>query len=139
MIETNRQKVDPGQRRHASATSTCPTWATSGLNEFVKQYFPQIRKEGMIIDVRYNGGGFVDQLIFERLRRILAGMDSARNLGIRHRSRPMFSTDTWLRHQPLCRFRRRSSSATSSSTTSWARSSASAPGAEYVAFAERFL
>ena len=45
----------------------------------MKQYFPQIRKEGMIIDVRYNGGGFVDQLIFERLRRILAGMDTARN------------------------------------------------------------
>jgi len=50
-----------------------------GLNEFVKQYFPQIRKQGLIIDVRYNGGGFVDELIFERLRRILAGMDSARN------------------------------------------------------------
>ena len=33
----------------------------------------------MIIDVRYNGGGFVDQLIFERLRRILVGMQSARN------------------------------------------------------------
>jgi len=29
--------------------------------------------------VRYNGGGFVDQLIFERLRRVLAGMGSARN------------------------------------------------------------
>jgi tricorn protease len=51
----------------------------AGLNEFVKQYFPQIRKEGIIFDVRYNGGGFVDELIFERLRRILAGMDSARN------------------------------------------------------------
>jgi tricorn protease len=51
----------------------------AGLNEFVKQFFPQIRKEGMIIDVRYNGGGFVDQLIFERLRRILSGMDAARN------------------------------------------------------------
>ena len=61
------------------ATSTCPTWERDGLNEFVKQFFPQIRKEGLIIDVRYNGGGFVDQLIFERLRRILAGMDSARN------------------------------------------------------------
>jgi tricorn protease len=45
----------------------------------VKQYFPQIRKEGLIIDIRYNGGGFVDQLIFERLRRVLSGMGSARN------------------------------------------------------------
>jgi tricorn protease len=50
-----------------------------GLNEFVKQYFPQIRKEGIVFDVRYNGGGFVDQVIFERLRRVLGGMESARN------------------------------------------------------------
>ncbi len=50
-----------------------------GLNEFVKQFFPQVRKQGLIFDVRYNGGGFVDQIIFERLRRILAGMDTARN------------------------------------------------------------
>ena len=50
-----------------------------GLNEFVRQFFPQIRKQGLIFDVRYNGGGFVDQLIFERLRRVLAGMESARN------------------------------------------------------------
>ena len=53
--------------------------SAAGLNAFVKQYFPQVRKEGMIFDVRYNGGGFVDQIIFERLRRVLAGMDSARN------------------------------------------------------------
>src|SRR5260370_40019452 len=33
----------------------------------------------MIIDVRYNGGGLVDQLIFARLRRVLAGMGSNRN------------------------------------------------------------
>src|SRR5207244_9497349 len=43
------------------------------------QYFPQIRKQGLIIDIRYNGGGFIDELIFERLRRILSSMDSARN------------------------------------------------------------
>jgi tricorn protease len=29
--------------------------------------------------VRYNGGGFVDQLIFERLRRMVAAMGSSRN------------------------------------------------------------
>ena len=57
-----------------------PNMGGEGLNEFVKQFFPQVRKEGLIIDVRYNGGGFVDQLIFERLRRILAGMDSAPQL-----------------------------------------------------------
>ena len=78
MIETNRQKVDAATNRRVGYIYI-PDMEDVGLNAFVKQYFPQIRKEGMIIDVRYNGGGFVDQLIFERLRRVLSGMDSARN------------------------------------------------------------
>lgn len=53
--------------------------SAAGLNQFVEQFFPQIRKQGMIIDIRYNGGGFVDQMVFERLRRTLVGMQSARN------------------------------------------------------------
>ena len=58
---------------------TSQTWVHPGLSQFVKQFFPQTRKEGIIFDVRYNGGGFVDQLIFARLRRTLAAMQSARN------------------------------------------------------------
>ena len=58
-----------------------PNMGGPGLDEFVKQYFPQIRKQGMILDVRYNGGGFVDPLIFERLRRILIAMNTGRNFG----------------------------------------------------------
>ncbi|HZQ21476.1 MAG TPA: PDZ domain-containing protein [Terriglobales bacterium] len=77
-IESNRKKVDAASNGRVGYIYI-PDMGAPGLNAFVKQYFPQIRKEGMIIDVRYNGGGFVDQLIFERLRRILAGMDSARN------------------------------------------------------------
>jgi len=78
MIETNRKKVDAATSGRVGYVYI-PDMGDAGLNEFVKQFFPQIRKEGLIIDVRYNGGGFVDQLIFERLRRILAGMDTARN------------------------------------------------------------
>jgi tricorn protease len=78
MIETNRKKVDAATHGKVGYVYL-PDMGEDGLNEFVKQYFPQIRKEGLIIDVRYNGGGFVDQLIFERLRRILAGMNSMRN------------------------------------------------------------
>ena len=77
-IETNRRKVDAMSGGRVGYVYL-PDMSAPGLNEFVKQFFPQIRKEGMIFDVRYNGGGFVDQLIFERLRRVLAGMDSARN------------------------------------------------------------
>lgn len=77
-IESNRRKVEQASGGRVGYVYL-PDMGDAGLNEFVKQYFPQIRKEGIIFDVRYNGGGFVDQLIFERLRRILAGMDSARN------------------------------------------------------------
>ena len=49
-----------------------------GLDQFIRQFFPQVKKEGLIIDVRYNGGGNVDQLILERLRRILVGMGTNR-------------------------------------------------------------
>jgi tricorn protease len=55
MIRTNREKVDA---------------ASGGRIGYV--YLPDM-------GVRYNGGGFVDQLIFGRLRRILAAMSSARN------------------------------------------------------------
>jgi tricorn protease len=78
MIETNRKKVDSATGGKVGYVYL-PDMGGPGLDEFVKQYFPQIRKQGLIIDVRYNGGGFVDELIFERLRRILSSMDSARN------------------------------------------------------------
>jgi len=77
-VESNRKKVDAASNGRIGYVYL-PDMGGEGLNEFVKQYFPQIRKEGMIIDVRYNGGGFVDQLIFARLRRVLAGMGSNRN------------------------------------------------------------
>ena len=77
-VESNRKKVDTASNGRIGYVYL-PDMGGEGLNEFVKQYFPQIRKEGMIIDVRYNGGGFVDQLIFARLRRVLAGMGSNRN------------------------------------------------------------
>jgi tricorn protease len=77
-VEGNRKKVDAASNGKVGYIYI-PDMGDEGLNAFVKEWFPQVRKEGMIIDVRYNGGGFVDQLIFERLRRVLAGMDAARN------------------------------------------------------------
>ena len=49
-----------------------------GLTQFISQFYPQVRKQGLIVDVRYNGGGFIDQLVLERLRRVLVGMDTNR-------------------------------------------------------------
>ena len=78
MIETNRKKVDAASGGTIGYVYL-PNMGGPGLNQFVRQYFPQIRKEGIIFDVRYNGGGFVDELIFARLRRIVAAMGSSRN------------------------------------------------------------
>ncbi len=56
-----------------------PDMGVPGLNEFVKYYYPQLRKEGLIIDCRGNGGGSVSEQIIERLRREIAMIDIARN------------------------------------------------------------
>jgi tricorn protease len=55
-----------------------PDMGADGIREFIKYYYPQIRKEAMIIDVRGNGGGNVSQMIIERLRRQLLGTEFAR-------------------------------------------------------------
>jgi tricorn protease len=89
MIESNRKKVDAATHGRVGYIYI-PDMGGPGLNAFVKQFFPQIRKEGMIIDVRYNGGGFVDQLIFERLRRVLVGMDASRNFDNTTIPQPVF-------------------------------------------------
>ena len=50
-----------------------PDMGEDGIREFIKWYYPQIRKEGLIVDVRANGGGNVSQMLIERLRRALLG------------------------------------------------------------------
>lgn len=51
-----------------------PDMGVDGLNQFAKYYYPQLRKEGLIIDVRGNGGGNVSPMIIERLMRQLTYM-----------------------------------------------------------------
>jgi tricorn protease len=89
-IETNRKKVEAATGGRVGYVYL-PNMGAEGLNEFVKQFFPQIRKEGLIFDVRYNGGGFVDQIILERLRRVLAGMSSSRNFESAPVNDPVFN------------------------------------------------
>ncbi len=59
-----------------------PDMGVSGLNEFVRNYYPQLRREGLIIDVRSNGGGNVSPMIIERLRREIAMFTVARNAAV---------------------------------------------------------
>ena len=50
-----------------------PDMGADGAYEFLKWYYPQIRKEGLVIDVRSNGGGNISQWIIMRLNQELLG------------------------------------------------------------------
>ncbi|HEY6579185.1 MAG TPA: PDZ domain-containing protein [Rhizomicrobium sp.] len=49
-----------------------------GMEQFVRQFYPQMNKQALIMDDRWNGGGNIDQIALERLRRILVGMATDR-------------------------------------------------------------
>jgi tricorn protease len=49
-----------------------------GMEQFIRQFYPQLNKRALIVDDRWNGGGFIDQIVLERLRRILIGMSTNR-------------------------------------------------------------
>jgi tricorn protease len=56
-----------------------PDMQAAGLNEFVKHFYPQLKKQALIVDVRGNGGGNVSPMLIERLRREAAMFGIARN------------------------------------------------------------
>ncbi len=55
-----------------------PDMGGDGLAAFIKGFYPQIETDGLVIDVRYNGGGFVSQMIIERLARKVIAFDQPR-------------------------------------------------------------
>ncbi|MGD8867691.1 MAG: S41 family peptidase [Gemmatimonadales bacterium] len=48
-----------------------PDMGADGIREFIKWYYGQIRKDGLVIDVRGNGGGNVSAMLIQRLNREL--------------------------------------------------------------------
>jgi tricorn protease len=56
-----------------------PDMLATGLNEFAKHYYPQLKKRALVVDVRGNGGGNVSPMLIERLRRQPAMFGIARN------------------------------------------------------------
>ncbi|HEX2224889.1 MAG TPA: PDZ domain-containing protein [Thermoanaerobaculia bacterium] len=76
-IEGNRRKVDQlsGGRL---AYVFLPNTATAGYVSFNRYFFAQIDKQGVVIDERYNGGGFAADYIIDYLRRPLLNYWSTR-------------------------------------------------------------
>ena len=58
-----------------STSSTGSHFYVKVIREFIKTYYPQIRKQALIVDVRGNGGGNISQMLIERLRRQLLGVE----------------------------------------------------------------
>jgi len=77
-VENNIKKVNEATNGKVGYIHI-PDMGTGGLNEFVKHFFPQLRKKALIIDVRGNGGGNVSPMIIDRLRREIVMIDMARN------------------------------------------------------------
>ena len=65
-VQGNRAKVEAATGGKVGYMHL-PDMGSSGSYEFIKWFYPQIRKEGMVIDVRSNGGGNISQWIIERL------------------------------------------------------------------------
>ncbi|HSR70267.1 MAG TPA: S41 family peptidase [Acidobacteriota bacterium] len=76
-VEDNRRKVSQMSGGRVGYLHI-PDMGANGIREFIKWYYGQIRKEGLVIDVRSNGGGNVSQMLIERLRRELLHTGYAR-------------------------------------------------------------
>ncbi|CAN5802424.1 S41 family peptidase [soil metagenome] len=77
-VEANRRRVDEMTNGRVGYIHV-PNMGAEGIREFIKWYYPQIRKEGMVIDVRANGGGNVSSMLIERLQREVLATGFSRN------------------------------------------------------------
>jgi tricorn protease len=77
-VEANIAKVDRATGGKVGYVHI-PNMGTDGLNEFVKRFYPQLRKKALIVDVRGNGGGNVSPMIIDRLVREMVMIEVGRN------------------------------------------------------------
>jgi tricorn protease len=77
-VAGNRARVD-SMSGHRLGYIHIPDMGDSGIREFIKWWYPQVRREGLVIDIRDNGGGNISELLIERLAATLHGTTFARN------------------------------------------------------------
>jgi len=77
-VAGNRARVDRMSQGRLGYIHV-PDMGEAGIREFIKWWYPQVRKEGLVVDVRDNGGGNISELLIERLARTLHGTSFARN------------------------------------------------------------
>lgn len=67
-VRANREKVAKATDGRIAYIHV-PNTALQGIQEFSKGYYPQVDKQGIIVDERFNGGGFIPDFFVERLMR----------------------------------------------------------------------
>ncbi|GAJ27863.1 S41 family peptidase [Acidomonas methanolica] len=76
-IEHNRETVDRLSHGQVAYIYLSDMEAL-GMQQFIRQFYTQLDRRAVIIDDRWNGGGNVDEILLERLRRVLIGMSTNR-------------------------------------------------------------
>ena len=76
-IESNRRRVNQLSGGRVGYLHI-PDMGANGIREFIKWYYGQLDKEGLVVDVRANGGGNVSRMLIERLRRKVLGVNFRR-------------------------------------------------------------
>ena len=67
-VETNRRTVHDHTKGRVGYVHI-PNMGPHGYSEFHRYFLSEIDREGLIVDVRFNGGGHVSELILEKLAR----------------------------------------------------------------------
>jgi tricorn protease len=76
-VDSNREKVAKATGGRVGYLHV-PDMGANGIREFIKWFYPQLRKEALIVDVRANGGGNVSRMLIERLRRKVLALNYSR-------------------------------------------------------------
>lgn len=76
-IDHNREMVNKLARGRIGCVYMSDVDAL-GMDQFIRQFYGQLNKQVLIMDDRFNGGGFIDQIMLERLRRVLIGVSTNR-------------------------------------------------------------
>ena len=76
-VETNRAYIEKKTNGKVGYIHI-PNMGTSGFAEFHRYFLQELDKDGLIIDVRYNGGGHISQLLLSKLMRKRLGYDQTR-------------------------------------------------------------
>lgn len=77
-VERNRARVEEASEGRIGYLHV-PDMGGEGLAMFARQFYHQHRRPALLVDVRDNGGGFVSQLLIERLSRPVRAWMQPRN------------------------------------------------------------